>query len=75
MLKNGEAVLPDGKADTVSPEQAAAAAIDDRPLLARVHAAIAGDEKLELLLEGITTKCAARNFRTFWASTKRDSRL
>jgi hypothetical protein len=53
VLKNGEAVLPDGKADTVSPEQAAAAAIDDRPLLARVHAAIAGDEKLELLLEGI----------------------
>jgi hypothetical protein len=53
VLRNGEAVLPEGKADTVSPEQGAAAAIDDRPLLARVHAATAGDEKLELLLEGI----------------------
>jgi hypothetical protein len=53
VLKNGIVVLPDGKADAVSPEQAAAAAIDERPLIARVHAAIEGDEKLELLVEGI----------------------
>ena len=53
VLKNGIVVLPDGKADAVSPEQAAAAAIDERPLIARVHAAIEGDGKLELLVEGI----------------------
>jgi len=33
VVRNGEVVLPDGKADAVSPEEAAAAAIDDRPLL------------------------------------------
>jgi hypothetical protein len=37
----------------LSPEDLAASAIDDRPRLRRVSEAIKGDEKLELLLEGI----------------------
>jgi DNA-directed RNA polymerase specialized sigma24 family protein len=53
VLRNGESVLPDLEVETVSPEVAAAAAIDDRPHLLRINESIKGDEKLELLLEGI----------------------
>lgn len=53
VLRNGQPVVPDIKANAVSPEDMAASAIDDRPQLLRISEAVKGDEKLELLLEGI----------------------
>jgi hypothetical protein len=51
--RNGEPILPDSPADDPSPERAAISAIDGRAILAEIDAAAAGDEKLQLLIEGI----------------------
>jgi DNA-directed RNA polymerase specialized sigma24 family protein len=53
VMRNGEPVLPDVAADMVSPEQAAASAIDDRGALAAIEGLVANDEPLQLLIEGI----------------------
>jgi DNA-directed RNA polymerase specialized sigma24 family protein len=53
VLRNGQPVIPDIKTNTASPEDMAASVIDDRPRLLRISEAVKGDEKLELLLEGI----------------------
>jgi DNA-directed RNA polymerase specialized sigma24 family protein len=53
VLRNGEPVLPEVPADDPSPERSAMSAIDDRPVLAEIERAAAGDEKLQLLIEGI----------------------
>lgn len=53
VMRNGEPILPDAPADEPSPERSAISAIDDRPLLAKIEAAAAGDEELQLLIEGI----------------------
>jgi DNA-directed RNA polymerase specialized sigma24 family protein len=53
VLRNGEPILPDVAADSVSPEQSAASAIDDIETLAKIEALVAGDEQLQLLIEGI----------------------
>jgi hypothetical protein len=53
LIRNGEPFLPDTPADDPSPERSAISAIDDRAVLAKIEAAAAGDEKLQLLIEGI----------------------
>jgi DNA-directed RNA polymerase specialized sigma24 family protein len=53
VMRNGEPVLPDVPADDPSPERSAMSAIDDRLVLAEIERAAAGDEKLQLLIEGI----------------------
>jgi len=53
VLRNGEPVLPDVTADDPSPERAAMSAIDDKATLAEIEASAVGDEKLQLLIEGI----------------------
>jgi DNA-directed RNA polymerase specialized sigma24 family protein len=53
VMRNGESILPDVAADSVSPEQSAASAINDRTALAKIDALVAGDEQLQLLIEGI----------------------
>lgn len=53
VLRNGEPILPDMPADDPSPERAAMSAIDGRAALAKIDAAAAGDEKLQLLIEGL----------------------
>ena len=53
IMRNGESVLPDVAADSVSPEQAAASAIDGQGALAAIEGLVAGDEQLQLLIEGI----------------------
>src|SRR5262249_45606526 len=51
--RDGEPIVPDVPADDPSAERAAISAIDGRPALAQIQAAAAGDEKLQLLIEGI----------------------
>jgi hypothetical protein len=51
--RNGVDVVPDVAADTVSPEQAAIAAIDDRADLLRIEKLVSSDEDLQLLIEGL----------------------
>jgi DNA-directed RNA polymerase specialized sigma24 family protein len=53
VLRDGEPIVPEVPADDPSPERAAISAIDGRPVLAEIEAAAAGDEKLQLLIEGI----------------------
>ena len=53
VMRNGEPILPDAPADDPSPERFAISAIDDRAVLAKIEAAAAGDEQLQLLIEGI----------------------
>jgi DNA-directed RNA polymerase specialized sigma24 family protein len=53
ILRDGEPIVPDVPANDVSPEQAAASAIDDKETLAKIQAMAAGDEQLQLLIEGI----------------------
>jgi len=53
VVRNGDPVLPDVAADIISPEQGAASAIDDRGTLATIEGLVAGDEQLQLLIEGI----------------------
>jgi DNA-directed RNA polymerase specialized sigma24 family protein len=53
VLRNGEPVVPDVPADDPSPERAMISAIDGRAVLAEIEAGAAGDEKLQLLIEGI----------------------
>ena len=56
VLRNGEPVLPDVAADSVSPEQSAMSAIDDIETLAEIASLVSDDEKLQLLIEGIYDK-------------------
>jgi DNA-directed RNA polymerase specialized sigma24 family protein len=53
VLHNGESIVPDVPADDPSPERAAISAIDERAVLAEIEAAAEGDQKLQLLIEGI----------------------
>jgi DNA-directed RNA polymerase specialized sigma24 family protein len=53
IIRDGELVLPEVTADVLSPEQSAISAIDDRETLAKIEAMAAGDEQLQLLIEGI----------------------
>jgi len=53
VLHNGEPIVPDVPADDPSPERAAISAIDERAVLAEIEAAAEGDQKLQLLIEGI----------------------
>jgi DNA-directed RNA polymerase specialized sigma24 family protein len=53
VMRKGEPVLPDVAADSVSPEQSAVSAVDDRGALARIDELVADDEQLQFLLEGI----------------------
>jgi hypothetical protein len=53
LIRNGEPFLPDAPTDDPSPERSAISAIDDRAVLAKIEAAAAGDEQLQLLIEGI----------------------
>jgi DNA-directed RNA polymerase specialized sigma24 family protein len=53
LLRDGEPVLPDVPANDPSPERAAISAIDDSVLLAEIEAMAAGDEQVQLLIEGI----------------------
>lgn len=53
LVREGQPVLPEVAANDPSPERAAISAIDDRPLLAEIDAAAAGDEQVQLLIEGI----------------------
>jgi DNA-directed RNA polymerase specialized sigma24 family protein len=53
VLRKGEPVLPDAPTLEPSPEQSAGSTIDDRPTLAAIEAGAAGDEQLQLLMEGI----------------------
>jgi DNA-directed RNA polymerase specialized sigma24 family protein len=53
VMRDGEPVLPDVASDDPSPERAAISAIDQRPVLDEISAAAAGDEQLQLLIEGI----------------------
>jgi DNA-directed RNA polymerase specialized sigma24 family protein len=53
VLRDGQAIVPEVPADDPSPERAALSAIDDRAVLAEIDAAAVGDEKLQLLIEGI----------------------
>jgi DNA-directed RNA polymerase specialized sigma24 family protein len=53
VLRNGEAIVPDTPAADPSPEQATISAIDDRTVLAEIDVGAAGDEKLQLLIEGV----------------------
>ena len=53
VLRNGEPILPEVAADSVSPEQSAASAIDDTETLAEIETLVEGDEQLQLLIEGI----------------------
>jgi DNA-directed RNA polymerase specialized sigma24 family protein len=53
LVRDGQPVLPDVPANDPSPEQSAISAVDDRPLLAEIEAAAAGDEQIQLLIEGI----------------------
>ena len=53
VMRNGEPVLPDVAADDPSPERAAISAIDGRTALAEIEGAAQGDEKLQLLIEGL----------------------
>lgn len=51
--RNGEPALPDVPTTDPSPERATISAIDGAAALAKIEAAAAGDEKLQLLIEGI----------------------
>lgn len=53
VMRNGEPIVPDAPAVDPSPERSAISAIDDRAVLAAIEAGAAGDEKLQLLIEGI----------------------
>jgi DNA-directed RNA polymerase specialized sigma24 family protein len=56
VMRGGEPVLPDVPADDPSPERSAISAIDDKARLAEIEALAVGDEKLQLLIEGIYDK-------------------
>lgn len=53
LTHDGEPILPDVPTSAPSPERATMSAIDGRAILAKVEAAAAGDEKLQLLIEGL----------------------
>ena len=53
LLRDGEPVLPDVPAEDPSPERATISAIDHKAMLTAIEAAAVGDEKLQLLIEGI----------------------
>jgi hypothetical protein len=53
VTRNGEQFLPDAPANDPSPEQYAVSAVDHRAVLAKIEAMVAGDEQLQLLIEGI----------------------
>ena len=53
LTRDGEPFLPDVAGNAPSPEQVAISAIDHKPLLDEISAAAAGDEQLQLLIEGI----------------------
>ncbi len=53
VMRDGEPVLPDVASDAPSPERATISAIDHKPLLDEISATAAGDEQLQLLIEGI----------------------
>ncbi len=53
ILRKGEPIVPDAPVDDPSPERATISAIDGRAVLAEIEARAAGDEKLQLLIEGI----------------------
>jgi DNA-directed RNA polymerase specialized sigma24 family protein len=56
VLRNGEPILPDAPTGDPSPERAAISAIDHRATLTAIEAAAVGDEKVQLLIEGIYDK-------------------
>ena len=85
ITRNGEAILPDVPADDPSPERSAFSAIDGRTLLAKIEAAVTGDEQLQLLIEeiidrmrgeelqellGVDTKGLAALRKKFWRLLK-----
>jgi DNA-directed RNA polymerase specialized sigma24 family protein len=53
VLRDGEPIVPDVASDDPSPERIAMSAIDDVPVLKQIEDGAAGDEKLQLLIEGI----------------------
>jgi DNA-directed RNA polymerase specialized sigma24 family protein len=53
LIRDGEPFIPDVPAHDPSPERAAISAIDHAPTLDAIEAGAAGDEKLQLLIEGI----------------------
>jgi DNA-directed RNA polymerase specialized sigma24 family protein len=53
LTRNGKPVDPDGPSDDPSPERVAICAIDGRAELAEIEIGAAGDEQLQLLIEGI----------------------
>lgn len=53
LTRDGEPILPDVPTTAPSPERATISAIDGRAVLAKIQAAAAGDEQLQLLIEGL----------------------
>jgi hypothetical protein len=53
VMRNGEPILPDVPANDPTPKRATISAIGGKAVLAKIEAAAAGDEKLQLLIEGI----------------------
>ena len=53
LTRDGEPILPDVPTTVPSPERATMYAIDGRAVLAKIQAAAAGDEQLQLLIEGL----------------------
>jgi DNA-directed RNA polymerase specialized sigma24 family protein len=53
VMRDGKPVLPEVAGDDPSPERSAMSAIDGRAKLAEIEASAIGDEKVQLLIEGI----------------------
>ncbi len=53
VMRDGKPVLPDVAADDPSPERSAMSLIDGKATLAEIEASAIGDEKVQLLIEGI----------------------
>jgi len=65
VVRNGEPIVPEVPSDGPSPERATISAIDERVVLAEIDAGASGDEKLQLLIEGIYDGMRGAELREF----------